>query len=427
MKNYNILVGGYDFEQKIHRGITFYGKALIKALKSENNELGLLTSAKYAQENYLYHLNILRQLDNPQSLSPKKRLFHFFKNKIVKKSNTLKNIYNSKISPNSKLNYLNFISYFYNIPYIYDLTGVHNKFFLKKPFEVKIKENIDFFVTTSPMNIKSNITLIQTLHDVIPLTCIYHPPQDDSKIFYYRIKNMLKYSDKILSVSEFSKSECLKVFPDFEKKIEVVYQPAPVYDDEMILVEDKSIQEGILKKFKIKKDNYLFYVGMLESRKNIKGLIEAFLAVYEKIRIPLVLAGALGYGNEEFISYLKDKKLKNKIKYIGYINNIEKLVLLKNTRSFLFPSFNEGFGLPPIEAMLMGTNILTSNVSALPEVCGNAALLIDPYNIKELAEGIKEITLNDSLRDDLKKNYSTQLEKFSYESFEKRLAKVFNN
>ena len=427
MKNCNILVGGYDFEQKIHRGITFYGKALIKTLENMDNKLGLLTSSKYAQEKYLYLLNIIRQLDNPSSLGSKRKLFQFIKYNIRKKDVILKNLYNSKININTKLNYLKLINYFYNIPYIYDITGVHNRFFSKTPFNLRLDSKIDFFITTSPMNIKSNIPVIQTLHDVIPLSCIYHPPTDDSKIFYYRVQNMLKYSLKVLSVSEFSKNECIKIFPEFEKKIEVVYQPIPIYEDEKLLVNDENVQRSVLEKFSLEKDNFLFYVGMLEKRKNIKGLIEAFLAIYDKVKIPLVLGGAMGYGKKEFISYLKDKRLKNKIKYIGYINNIEKLALLKNTRAFLFPSFNEGFGLPPLEAMLMGTNVLTSNVSALPEVCGNAALLIDPYNIKELAEGIKEITLNDSLRQNMKKNYSTQLEKFSYESFEKKLAKVFDN
>lgn len=425
MRNYNVLIAGYDFEQKIHRGITFYGKALIRTLYEMNNDLFLLTSAKSNDEECLYNLNILRQLDDPFYLNNKSKLVYYLKNFFIKQKQNI--ILNNNDFYDNRLNYLNFIKYFYNIPYFYDLTTVHNRFFVKNPMKLKLNHKINLIITTSPMNIKSNKKIIQTLHDVIPLTCRYHPPMDDSKIFFYRIKNMLKYSVKVLSVSNFSKEECLKIFPSFEDKIEVVYQPIPIYENEKKLANDEIVGESILKKFKLTKDNYLFYVGMLEKRKNIKGLIEAFLAIYEKIKIPLVLAGGLGYGQEEFISYLKDKKLKKKIKYIGYINNIEKLVLLKYTRAFLFPSFNEGFGLPPLEAMMMDTNVLTSNVSALPEVCGEAALLIDPYNINELAYGIEQITLNETLRNNLKKYYSERIKKFSYKNFQNRLLKVYDS
>jgi len=424
MKNYKILIAGYDFEQKIHRGITFYGKALIKSLKEIGNEIYLLTSGKFSEEEYIYLLNIIKQLDSPNYLNKKKKLLFFIKNLIKKRQDIIENKF---IFQDSKLNYLNHVKYFYNIPYFYDLTTVHNRFFLEKPMNLNIENKvIDLIITTSPMNIKTDVPLIQTLHDVLPLNCKFHPPMDDSKIFYYRIKNMLRYSYKILSVSEYSKQECLKIFPSFEDKIEVVHQPIPVYEDEKLLAEEEIVQESILNKFDLKKDNFLFYVGMLEKRKNIKGMIEAFLGVYDKIKIPLVLAGGLGYGQEEFISYLKDAKLKKKIKYLGYINNIEKLVLLKNSRAFLFPSFNEGFGLPPLEAMLMGTNVLTSNTSALPEVCGDAALLVNPYNIKELADGIIEITLNERLRENLKLNHKKQIEKFSYENFQNKISRVIS-
>jgi glycosyltransferase involved in cell wall biosynthesis len=285
-------------------------------------------------------------------------------------------------------------------------------------------QNINKVILTSPTNVVFNVPMIQTLHDVIPLTCIYHPPFDDSKIFYYRVKNMLEYSEKVISVSNFAKEECLKIFPKYEDKIIVTYQPVPIYEEDKELAEDEVVKKAVLNKFKLISDNFLFYVGMLEQRKNIKNMIEAFLAIYEKIKIPLVLAGGLGYGREEFESYLKDESLNNKIIYLGYISNIEKLVLLKNARAFIFPSFSEGFGLPPLEAMMMGTPSLVSNVSSLPEVCAEAAFYINPYNIKELADGLVEITSNESLRSKLKENFITQINKFSFENFKNKIESI---
>jgi glycosyltransferase involved in cell wall biosynthesis len=300
---------------------------------------------------------------------------------------------------------------------------VHNRVRLKIPLKLNI-QNVDKVILTSPTNVVFNVPMIQTLHDVIPLTCIYHPPFDDSKIFYYRIKNMLEYSEKVISVSNFSKAECLKIFPQYENKIVVTYQPIPIYEEDKELAENEIVKKAVLNKFELTSDNFLFYVGMLEKRKNIKNMIEAFLAIYEKINIPLVLAGGLGYGKEEFEHYLKDKKLKKKLIYLGYINNIEKLVLLKTARAFIFPSFSEGFGLTPLEAMMMGTPSLVSNVSSLPEVCGEASFYINPYNIKELADGLIEITTNESLRHKLKENFETQINKFSFENFKNKVENI---
>jgi glycosyltransferase involved in cell wall biosynthesis len=422
MKNYNVLVGGYDFEQKIHRGITFYGKALIKALYNDKNSISLLTGAKDIKEKELSLLEVMKQLNDPHYLDNKSKIKKFVK--FLLNLNRYKIHQNRYVNLENKLQYLKYIENFYNIEHIYDLTTVHNRINLKRPMNIKLKTDIDKVILTSPTNVKFNVPMIQTLHDVIPITCIFHPPFDDSKIFYYRVKNMLKYSEKVISVSNFSKEECLKIFPQYEDKIVVTHQPIPIYEEDKQLAEDELVQLAVLKKYKIEKDNFLFYVGMLEKRKNIKNMIEAFLAVYEKIKMPLVLAGGIGYGEDEFRHYLYDKKLKKKIKYIGYINNIEKLVLLKNTRAFLFPSFSEGFGLPPLEAMLMGTPSLVSNVSSLPEVCGKASFYINPYNIKELADGIIEIVENEQVRAELKSNFNTQIDKFSFEAFRKKLSKI---
>jgi len=425
MKNYKVLIGGYDFEQKIHRGITYYGKALINTLR--DHDLYLLTSAKREDEEALLYLNILRQLDDPIILSSKKRLLAYIKSKLSFKYDIVKNeLTNNNVK--EKLNYLKYINYYYNIPRLYDITGIHNRFFLKNPLKIDLdKSLIDLLILTSPTNIKANVPTIQTLHDVIPLTEVDHPPADSSKIFYYRIKNMLEYSEKIFSVSEYSKQMCIKLFPEAVDKIEVVHQPIPIYDDEKELAQNSIVQNSVLTKYGLESENYLFYVGMLEKRKNIKLLIESYLAVADKVNIPLVLAGALGYGKEEFISYLKDDRYKGKIIYLNYISNIEKLVLLKNARAFVFPSLSEGFGLPPLESMSMDTPVLTSNVTSLPEVCGNAALLVNPYSIKELAEGIENITLNNQLREDLLKESQKNIKRFTYTNFRENINRVVDN
>jgi len=423
MKNYNVLIGGYDFEQKIHRGITFYGKSLIRALNGYN--LSLLTGVSGYKEERLTLLKILKHLDNPQMISNKLKIKKYIKYLLnLNRSDLIKNNY--KLFGN-KLQYLKFINKFYNLENVYDVTAIHNRVRLKSPMKLDV-QNINKVILTSPTNVVFNVPMIQTLHDVIPLTCIYHPPFDDSKIFYYRVKNMLEYSEKVISVSNFAKEECLKIFPKYEDKIIVTYQPVPIYEEDKELAEDEVVKKAVLNKFKLISDNFLFYVGMLEQRKNIKNMIEAFLAIYEKIKIPLVLAGGLGYGREEFESYLKDESLNNKIIYLGYISNIEKLVLLKNARAFIFPSFSEGFGLPPLEAMACGCPVVTSNITSLPEVCADAAIYCDPYSVISIQNAREKVmNMTESERKLLIKKGYERVKFFNVNDYKNKVLKVYES
>jgi len=436
MKTYkNVLICGYDIEEKYQRGIFYYFKSLVQALYEFNLDVGILTSAKNEKEEHILYLNILRKLNGEDfSYSISNKIINLFllflkflKNKIKPTIKYLKNKENPYDYHLQRLRYLKYIRYFANIPNFYFLTSIHNRFFLKEPYYLKLDKNkVDLLFTTSPMNIKTNIPLVQTLHDVLPIRTVFHPPEDNSKIFFYRVKNMLEYSDKVLAVSNFSKEECLKIFPNYENKIFVTYEPIPIDEDLIRFTENEYVQNSVLMKYKLKKDNYLFYVGALEKRKNIKRLIEAFLSIYNKIKIPLVLAGKLGYGKEEFEFYLKLKKYKRKILFLNYINDIEKIVLLKNARAFLFPSIYEGFGIPPLEAMYLKTPVLTSNTSSLPEVCGKAALFVNPFSLDEIADGILEITLNSTLRQSLIKLGLENVKRFSLENYKKRLASVLD-
>ncbi|WP_456436043.1 glycosyltransferase family 4 protein [Thermovibrio ammonificans] len=415
-----ILVGGYDFEQKVHRGIAFWGKALIRSL-SENNDVYLLTSAVPHEEEKIALLNIIKNLENPEKLGKKQKLLALLRSKIPLKKRPIlvENEFYGENRFEDKLQFLNFVKGFYNIKSFYDITAVQSRLFPKRPVKLKA-DGFDLVITTSPMNLRCNVPLVQTLHDVIPLTCFN--TNDRSDVFYTILKHALRNSTKVLCISEFSKEECLKFFPQFEDKLVVTYQPIPVYAEEKTLAEDELIQKAILEKFGLRRKEFLLYIGVIEKRKNVKRLIEAFLAVYDKLKIPLVLAGALGYGKEEVERYLSD--FPDKIKYLGYVTNIEKLVLLKTARAFLFPSYSEGFGLPPLEAMLMETPVLTSNRSALPEVCGDAALYVDPFSTKELAEGIVEIATNEKLQNELTEKGKKRVEEFSFEKFKSRIRKA---
>ena len=419
-----ILFCGSCFEQKLYRGTSFYAKAIIKATKELASHNYILTSARTEKSDCLQELSIVRNLETPRKSGRKKILLKYIKDLLsfTKYKQVSKNyVNNDELNLNSKLNYLNYVDGYINKSSIYEIIGFHTRLF-DFPYSIDI-DNTDILFCTSPMNVRNKNRqglTIQTLHDVLPLVAPYHPPTDNSRIFYKRVKNMLIYSDFIFSVSEFSKQELLKIFPQYENKVYVTYQPISINEEEKILAQHDLLKKSVLAKYNLEESRYLIFVGVLEKRKNIDTVIDAYLAIKDKLNMPLVLVGSLGYGSERLRKVIKNASIRQ----IGYISNVEKLVLLRNANLFLFPSLYEGFGLPPLEAMTMGCPVLVSNNSSLPEVCKDAAFYVNPNSLTEVAEGIMEMVNNSSLRTDLiNKGYKVS-SYFSFENYQKTIKHI---
>jgi glycosyltransferase involved in cell wall biosynthesis len=419
-----ILFCGYDFEQKLYRGTSFYAKAIIRATEQLGSYNYVLTSARTEKSDCLQELSIVRNLETPGKSGRKKIILKYIKDLLglTRYKEVPRNyINNDESNLNSKLNYLNYIDGYINKSSIYELIGFQSRLF-DFPYSIDVG-NADILFCTSPMNVRNKNRrglTIQTLHDILPLVAPYHPPTDNSRIFYKRVKNMLIYSDFIFSVSEFSKQEILKIFPRYENKICVTYQPISINKEEKILAQNDLLTKAVLAKYRLEESTYLIFVGVLEKRKNIDIVIDAYLAIKDKLNMPLVLVGSLGYGSERLRKIIKSASIRQ----IGYVSNMEKLVLLKNANLFLFPSLYEGFGLPPLEAMTMGCPVLVSNNSSLPEVCKDAAFYVNPNSLTEVAEGIMEMVNNSSLRTDLiNKGYKVSSH-FSFENYQKTIKHI---
>ena len=171
-------------------------------------------------------------------------------------------------------------------------------------------------------------------------------------------------------------------------------------------------------------------------RKNIDLLIDAYSAIKDKIKMPLILVGSPGYGNEIFMDKIdinpedKDVRITKRnyasIRHIGYVNDLEKLILLRNANCFVFPSLYEGFGLPSLEAMAMGCPVLTSKISAIPEACQDAALYVNPNSIPEIAEGILEMVNNNTLREELITNGEKLSSKYTFDNYQSQISDILS-
>ncbi|HMH51957.1 MAG TPA: glycosyltransferase family 1 protein [Candidatus Acidoferrum sp.] len=160
--------------------------------------------------------------------------------------------------------------------------------------------------------------------------------------------------------------------------------------------------------------SYLLFLGTVEPRKNLGRLLDAVVTLGGEVG-PLVLAGADGWGNDELRPRLAELERSGRLRRLGYVPASLRVPLLCGARAFVFPSLYEGFGWPPLEAMACGTPVVTSNVSALPEVVGDAALTIDPLDVEALAAAIRRLWDDEALRDTLRARGLERARRFTWE------------
>ncbi len=168
-------------------------------------------------------------------------------------------------------------------------------------------------------------------------------------------------------------------------------------------------------------------VGTLEPRKNHVGLIKAFALAQKKKKGPatLALAGGKGWLYEETRQLVSELKLEKKVRFLGRVSDLELITLYSMADVFVFPSFFEGFGIPPLEAMACGAPVITSNTSSLPEVAGDAALLIDPYDTHALAQAITQVLENKPLQEELRQKGFQRVQQYSWTRSASKMLTVY--
>ncbi|CAI0964097.1 Glycogen synthase [Serratia fonticola] len=230
---------------------------------------------------------------------------------------------------------------------------------------------------TGPISISNQVV---TVHDTVVFD---HPEWLNSKfVAWYKFIQpiMAKKVKHIITISEFSKSKIIEHLKVPEEKISVIYNGVDIKTSKD---EDKVPIYGHMK--------YLLTVGSLEPRKNIKRLCEAFSAILNEIdpEIKLVIVGKEGVSRVfKDTPHDKNAQLNERIIFTGHISDEQLYSLYDNAIGFCYPSMYEGFGLPPLEAMSFGIPVLTSNTTSMRELCKNKAILVDPYSIDDIAQGI---------------------------------------
>jgi len=262
------------------------------------------------------------------------------------------------------------------------------------------------------LSMNNKYSSVITLHDVIP----YRMPETVSerylKIFSESIPNIVNGTNGIITVSNYSKNDILKTFDFPEEKIFVT----PLASEPIYKPLDKLICKNIVKKKYSISEDYILYVGGFSPRKNIPGLIKAFskLSYKNKHCIKLVIAGTKGQSYDNYQKLTEKLGISNKVVFPGFIPTIDLPFLYNAANLFVYPSFYEGFGLPPLEAMSCGIPIISSNLTSIPEVVGSSGILVDPHNIGEIATAMNNVLLDKELSDKLSASGIRRASEFSW-------------
>ncbi len=236
----------------------------------------------------------------------------------------------------------------------------------------------------------------------------------------------IKHATKIIVPSEFTKKEIIDIYNIPESKITVIYHG--IDHERYFVVPDQDKVVNIQKKYKINPP-YLFFVGRLEEKKNTAGLVKAFAIAKKKYQIPhtLVLTGNPGYNFEAVRDEILKNNITRRVDMPGYINSEDLVYLLNGADIFMFTTFYEGFGLPVIEAMACGTPVIASNRTSIPEVAGDAALLVDPNNHEQIANAIYKVVSQPEVREKMVDEGFKQIKKFDWEKCAQETLNVITN
>jgi len=416
----NVLVDGYNLELKKGAGLKSYGLTLIKALNLLGANVDVLFSRR-SNDNLI--LNEVLFFDaNPDF---KNGIFGYFFNldlvkgvirSLIRVSHKAKRVEFGKIVLKDGFGepFIDSVGLL-NLEMGYKIANAAYKIFGVRT-HITLPKKIDIWHATYPLPIMVRRSKrITTIADLIPLRLPY-TTLDDKRSYYRNVKGSIKDSSMIITISEHSKKDILDIFDVGPDKIYVTYPPITL---RTFLADEEKISI-FLKKYGLTFHKYLLFVGAVEPRKNVGKLIDGYSMI--DTEMPLVIAGKRAWLWKDEIN---GRNFKN-VRLLEYVPTEDLKYLYSGAYCFVFPSLYEGFGLPPLEAMSFGCPVITSRISSLPEVCGDAALYVDPYDIYDIKERIENLLSNAQLRDRLSKIGKERAKRFSMENYMKQLYEAYS-
>ena len=437
MRKPRIYIDGFNLSLEQGTGVATYARNLSFALRDLGAEVGVLYGAPTSTTSANSLMREIAFFD-PRTRTPS-RLSQALKNfrrtlmlpfgeiafQVPVTGRVIRNTFQARLP---------YFDHIWNVQDLFTKESLYGRL-LGGRMNVHFREAPDIMHWTYPLAIRiPKAKNIYTLHDLVPLRLPY-TTLDNKRRYFSLIRRLTKSADHIVTVSEASKKDIIDLFGVPEERITNTYQAVdipPIYRNKAVS-DVKSELEGT---FGLSYKKYFLFCGAIEPKKNVGRLIEAYLA--SGVTDPLVIVGKKAWKSEEELRLISDNE---HVRYLLTNGNITErrfrvlqvdyapfpllVSLIRGAKAVLFPSLYEGFGLPALEAMSLGTPVLTSNTASMPEVVGNAALQVDPYDTRALVEGIRALDTDADLRGRLAEAGPIQAEQFSPERYQARLADVY--
>ena len=377
-----------------------------------------------------------RSILNPEKSAPSgvaHYVYHLIKNLLeIDKENQYVLFFDFKVRdrdvkkftrPNVKIKFFPFSDYKKYLPGAYsEILGM----------ATYTREKLDVLHSASPLyRVPASYRrkVITTFYDFAP----YRVPELFPKLSSAKIKTlysfMAKKSDRIIAVSQSTKSDAKELLNYPEDKIDMVYNGI----DKRFFEESVLSSETLKKDYNIK-DKYILFLGTLEPRKNLTRVLEAFSKFKSnsvdkgrRFDYQLVVAGKRGWLVEEYFQIVEDLGIKDEVIFTGYVGGDDLKPLYSYAEFFVMPSLYEGFGQTVVEAMACGAPAIVSKISSIPEIAGDSVYYVNPYDTEGIAKAMKELAGDENLRGALSARGKEQAKKFSWEKCARETLEVYKS
>jgi glycosyltransferase involved in cell wall biosynthesis len=235
------------------------------------------------------------------------------------------------------------------------------------------------------------------------------------------MKISCKFSNRIFAISQATRKDIVDRFKINPAKITVIHAGI---EDTFRIIENKKRLKGTLKKYDLNK-RFLFYAGSISPRKNLMRVLKAFNEIKGEISHDLIITGNQVWGKDNLEDYVK-QNLEGRVRKLGHVSEKELVDLYNLADVYIFPSLYEGFGLPILEAQKCGCPVLASNVTSCPEVAGDAAIIVDPYSVDDIKEGMLQLIKDEKIRKDLVERGFINVKRYSWEKTTKLILEKIN-
>jgi glycosyltransferase involved in cell wall biosynthesis len=277
-----------------------------------------------------------------------------------------------------------------------------------------------------PIKAKKRIVIIHDVNHLVFYNQLSLNQKLYAKLF---LKRATTISDTVITVSNFSEKEIRKYIGKISKNINVLYYG--IDDSSMRGQHQQEESNRIRLKYNLP-DNYILYVGSAKPHKNFNVLLKAFnllLKDFPDQKLVVVGLSEIQFNQSEFFEsiVIKNKEMLTSLFFTDYVSDSDLPLIYKHAEFFVFPSYYEGFGLPPLEAMINNCPVVASNAASIPEVCGNAALYFDPQNELELYRKMEMFLTDSNLRNDFIQKGAENLARFKMESFKSELSRIIKD